>query len=104
MKIIWMEEALQDLDRIEQFLFEKIQLDNDIILSILNKIWDAPKKLFQFSKLGQLINIVEGEEVRRILVNGYKIYYKVEYDTVVILNVIHAKQDTQGVDIKVCEE
>lgn len=93
MEIVWEKEALQDLDRIGWFLLSEVKLDEDVIATIVNKINNAPKKLLQFPRIGQLANIVDGEEVRRILVNGYKIYYKVEKDTIAILSVLHDKED-----------
>lgn len=93
MEISWDTKARQHLKRIEYFLLNEAKLDEDLIIIILRKIQNAPHKLLQFPRIGQLVDIVDGEEVRRILVNGYKIYYKVEKDTIVILSVLHDKED-----------
>lgn len=93
MKIRWKKQAFQDLDRVKYFLINNIKLDTDSSRKIIRSLKLAPIKLLQFPRIGQLVDIVDGEEVRRILVNGYKIYYKVEKDTIVILSVLHDKED-----------
>lgn len=100
MNIVWIKKAQHHLTRIEYFLRENIQLEENTILDIIDKLNRAPKKLLQFPRMGQLTDIVEGKEVRRLLVKDYKIYYKVEGDTIVVLSVLHAKEDIEGIVVE----
>lgn len=103
MRIIWKDVANFCLTRIQLYL-KKNKVDRETVKEILNKIGSAPQKLLQFPRMGQLTDIVEGEEVRHILIKGYKIYYKVEDDTIFILSVLHSKEDIEGIEIKSHEE
>ena len=101
--IIWTDEADFCLIRIQQYL-KANDVDNETIEEILNEIGDAPDRLLQFPRMGQKLAYYGSKDRYRLLVRDYKIYYEIQGDVIVILDVIHAKQDTQGVDIKVCEE
>lgn len=104
MKILWEKNALHQLIKIEKFLVEKIGLDEELIIDILIDIRNTPKKLFQFPRMGQLIKNEKNQKIYRILIRDYKLYYKIEEKLIIVLAIIHSKQDIHGKQIKAFED
>lgn len=93
--IIWDEYAKLCLKRIQQHLKEN-EVDRETVEEIINKIINAPNRLFQFPKIGRLIKTSSKKEMRRILVKEYKIFYELKNNNIFILKVLHAKEDIEG--------
>ncbi len=91
-KIIWLDDALHDLDQALQF----IAADNT---RAAGKLGDAILKkvglLARFPRLGRVYQKLNRENVREILVDPYWIIYRVEDDakTVSIITVWHTARE-----------
>ena len=94
-KIIWLDDALQDLDHALQFIAD----DNPLAAgrfggTILKKV----ALLAQFPRLGKIYQKLNRENVREVLVDPYWIIYRVEdaAKTVSIITVWHtARQEPE---------
>ena len=90
MRIIWSDEALDDLERLIEFLASTSARTAG---RVAERLLNGPDKLLTAPRLGERINRAGPEEVRRILVGDYELRYEVRSDIIVVLRVWHTRED-----------
>jgi addiction module RelE/StbE family toxin len=89
-KIIWTDPAIEDL----QAIFDFISNDSEYYAKIfVNKILDAVEKLTDLPEIGRIVPEYNRKEIREIIFQSYRIIYKIGYDQILILTVIHGRRD-----------
>ncbi len=90
--VIWLEEALDDLNRINTFLAEK---NLEAASRALNAIISATRNLQNYPEIGKPYE--EDIHYRELHVpfgvRGYVIHYRLVDDTAVIIRVWHAREE-----------
>ncbi len=88
MRIIWLEEAERDLDRIVEFM---LQDDPHTALSVLSTIRDATQVLLEHPRIGRLGRV---EGTRELVIAGlpYILPYQISSQEIRILAVMHTSR------------
>jgi toxin ParE1/3/4 len=96
MKLIWTEPAVVDLENIKAYIAH----DSELYAAVLvEKIIKATEKLRDFPKLGREVPEFDADEIREIIFSNYRIMYRIQEDTILIVAVIHGKRDLMELDI-----
>jgi addiction module RelE/StbE family toxin len=91
-RIIWSDDALQDLDEISEY----ISLDSpDDAKKFIRAIFSKVNKLSKFPFLGRLVPEKNKKYLRELIHKNYRVIYKVKQDVVEILIVIHGTRIIQ---------
>jgi plasmid stabilization system protein ParE len=59
----------------------------------LERIIEAVEGLEQFPEMGRMVPEAEAENIRELLFHNYRIIYRLETDSILILTVIHGARD-----------
>ncbi len=90
--LVWTAEALADVKRLHQFLFEK---DIEVAKALANVILTHAKQLENFPQIGRPAPDLEPEH-RELLIpfasSGYILLYAQDEDKVIILAIRHQKE------------
>ncbi len=86
-KIRWTKNALKDLDTIRNYL--KTHADEDRMRLEAERIWESCQRLKQFPQSGRAGRI---PMTRELVVLPYIIPYRIQKNTVEILNIFHSSQ------------
>ena len=89
-KIVWSENALQDIEQISEFISKD---SSDRAALFVSRLIDATEKLSQYPNSGRVIPEVKKDEYREVIYGAYRIMYKLEAKEVLILAVIHSARD-----------
>lgn len=89
-KIIWTEEALDNIERIAEFIEQDSQYYS---AAFINKIFTKAETLKTLYKRGRIVPEVLDENMREIFVNEYRLMYRIEKDEIIILTAIHGRRD-----------
>jgi toxin ParE1/3/4 len=88
-QIIWTEPALQDLDRIADY----ISLDNPTAAKkLVRKCFENVESLNQHPKVGKAIPELEKSIYRQLTLSPCRIFYRIENDTIYINHVMRTEQ------------
>lgn len=88
-QVIWTEPALQDLDRIADY----ISLDNpEAARKLVKKTFEQVGLLHEHPKLGKSVQELEESVYREILVSPCRIFYRIEDEIVYIIHVMRVEQ------------
>lgn len=88
-------EARQDLIQIREYISrDSIFYANKTIKEILNKI----SKLEDFPYMGRKVEIHD-KKVRQIIYKSYKIFYKLKFNRIYILQIFHHARDISNLKI-----
>ena len=88
-QIIWTEPALQDLDRIADY----ISLDNPTAAKkLVRKCFETVENLNQHPKFGKAVPELEQSIYRQLALSPCRIFYRIENDTIYIIHVMRAEQ------------
>lgn len=89
-KIIWSLSAKQDIERLYHFLHTNNPRRAAYIRTELIK---APRILQEHPRIGQKIEQIVMNDVRRLIVEEYEIRYEVTPDRIHILRIWHGRED-----------
>ena len=88
-ELIWSEEALEDIDSIATY----IEKDSPIYAkSVVSKFFEKVEILISFPKLGRVVPEINQENIRELFVYSYRLIYKIESNTILIVAIIHGKR------------
>ena len=88
-QIIWTEPALQDLDRIADY----ISLDNPTAAKkMARKCFETVGNLNQHPKLGKAVPELEQSIYRQLTLSPCRIFYRIENDNIYIIHVMRTEQ------------
>jgi plasmid stabilization system protein ParE len=97
MRVEWSDFAREDLDDLVRYIsrdspFYARRFGEKVVL--------ATRRLREFPESGRIIPEAEDIALREIIVQGYRIMYRLEPDRVLVLAVIHGSRDLAGQDNK----
>lgn len=88
-RIIWTEPALQDLDRVADY----ISLDNPVAAKkLVQDAFDRVERLNHHPQLGKSVQELEESIYRELVVSPCRIFYREENDNVYIIHVMRVEQ------------
>ena len=101
MKVEWSECARDDLDDLVRYIsrdsaFYARRFAERIVLST--------RRLQSFPESGRMIPEADDKTLREIIVQGYRVMYRLEPDRVLVLAVMHGSHDVAGVTDKPWDE
>jgi len=99
-KLIWTNNALYCLESIKEFIARDSKY---YAATFINRLKNAAKSVTELPYRGRVVPESGDSEIREIFVNDYRIIYKVEPKSVVILAFIHGKRNLSKIwdkDIK----
>jgi plasmid stabilization system protein ParE len=101
MKVEWSDCARDDLDGLVRYIgrdsaFYARRFAERIVLST--------RRLQRFPESGRMIPEAEDKTLREIIVQGYRVMYRLEPDRVLVLAVMHGSRDVAGVTDKPWDE
>ncbi len=59
--------------------------------SVVSKIYDKSNILKDFPKIGRIVPELNDENIREIFAYNYRIIYKIEKDSILIISIVHGK-------------
>ena len=84
MKVIWTREALQKLNGIEDFIRSNNPERAEIFI---NYLIEQGELISQNPKIGRIVPEILNPEIREIIVNKYRVVYKINKKNIIILTV-----------------
>lgn len=97
MRVEWSDLASEDLDDLVRYIsrdsaFYARRFGQKVVL--------ATRRLRDFPESGRMIPEAEDKTLREIIVQGYRVMYRLESSRVLILAVIHGSRDLAGQENK----
>ncbi len=89
-KITWTASAVDDVEQIGKFI-ERDSLHYACV--VVSKLYDAVDRLRKFPLSGRKVPEVDDPGLREIIIDGYRIIYRLRKSTIYVLTVIHGRQD-----------
>jgi len=90
MTVSWARTAVEDLRHLEGY----IAADSPFYARrLVDKILEASGQLHAFPRSGRKVPEADREEIRELIVQGYRIIYRVTPSEVQILTVVHGSRD-----------
>ena len=97
MRVEWSDFARDDLDA----LLHYISRDSAFYARLFGeKVVLATRRLEAFPESGRMIPEAEDQTLREIIVQGYRVMYRLETDRLLILAVMHGRRDVAGQEMK----
>jgi len=101
MRVEWSDLARDDLDELVRYIsrdsaFYARRFGEKVVL--------ATRRLREFPESGRMIPEAEDETLREIIVQGYRVMYRLEPERVLILAVMHGRRDVAGQEKKPWED
>lgn len=94
-QVIWTEPALEDLDRIADY----ISLDNPTAAKkLVSKCLETVGNLNQHPKMGKAVPELEQSVYRQLFISPCRIFYRIDNDIIYIIHIMRSEQLLQ-VDI-----
>jgi plasmid stabilization system protein ParE len=94
MKVEWSDSARDDLDDLVRY----ISRDSGFYARrFAERVVLATRRLQAFPESGRMIPETEDKALREIIVQGYRVMYRLEPDRVLVLAVMHGSRDVGGV-------
>ncbi len=97
LKVLWTENAVQDLLGIKTFI---AQDSIDRAEEWLVELYKAGENLSQFSSRGRIIPEFNQENLRELLIENYRLVYRVTSTTVEIIAVFEGHRQFKAKDLK----
>lgn len=101
MRVEWSDLASGDLDDLVRYIsrdsaFYARRFGQKVVL--------ATRRLREFPESGRMVPEAENKTLREIIVQGYRVMYRMETDRVLVLAVMHGSRDLAGQQNKPWEE
>lgn len=97
MRVEWSDFARDDLDELVHY----ISRDSAFYARLFGeKVVRATRRLEEFPESGRMIPEAEDQALREIIVQGYRVMYRLESDRVLVLAVMHGRRDVAGQEVK----
>ncbi|MFM9972930.1 MAG: type II toxin-antitoxin system RelE/ParE family toxin [Burkholderiales bacterium] len=101
MRVEWSDFARDDLDDLVRYItrdsaFYARRFGQKVVL--------ATRRLKEFPESGRMIPEVDDRALREIIVQGYRVMYRLETERVLILAVMHGSRNIAGQEKKSSEE
>lgn len=90
MRLTWDSAALSDVERLHAFLASK---SLRAAMDAVDALFAAPEILLHQPRIGTKVEGAVDEEIRRLLVGGYELWYAIRGDEVRIVRVFSERED-----------
>lgn len=97
MKLDWSAPALDDLDDIVRYISKD---SSYYAREFAERVFAATDRLVDFPLVGRLVPEADDVTIREVLVQSYRVMYRVENTRVLVVAVIHGRRDLSGTEIK----
>ena len=88
-RLVWSEEALEDIESIATY----IEKDSPIYAkAVVSKFFEKVEILRTNPELGRTVPEMNDKKIREIFIYSYRLIYKIDMDTILIVAVIHGKR------------
>jgi len=99
MKLEWSAPAVEDLSNLHAYISKD---SPHYAAAFVERLLEAAERLVDFPESGRHVPEMPSENVRELIVQGYRIIYQIEADSrVIVLTVVHGRRDLSRLDIKV---
>lgn len=89
-KLLWSHEALNDIEQIAEYISrDSKNYANAFVQTVLDKL----NNVKIFPKSGRIVPEFNNESLREIFVYNYRVIYEQNFDSVIVLSIIHGKRD-----------
>lgn len=92
-RVEWSDPAHDDLDDLVRYISKD---SNHYARLFAEKILLAARRLRDFPESGRAIPEAEDDTLREIIVQGYRVMYRLEQDRVLVLTVMHGSRALSG--------
>ncbi|TRW17591.1 type II toxin-antitoxin system RelE/ParE family toxin [Glacieibacterium frigidum] len=90
MKLIWTPEALEDVERLVDFL---LPVAPAAAARVRERLTTAPQRLIDFPRIAAPLRKFAPAEIRRLIVGDYEVRYQLVEDVIRVLSVYHTRED-----------
>lgn len=90
MRVEWSDLGLDDLDDVAHYIAKGSAY---YAREFVERIFDSTDRLSDFPLSGRAVPEAEDKSIREVILQGYRIIYRVESDRVLVLAVIHGSRD-----------
>ena len=98
MKLHWSDVAEADLDDIHDYIARDVPYYAELFV---DRLIEATDKLEEHPRIGRRITEADQrDEIRELIVQGYRIIYRVAGEDVHILSVVHGSRDLVALRLK----
>ena len=88
--LVWSPEAVDDVEAIARY----IERDSPwYARAVASKIVETAESILEFSEMGRLVPEIGDSSIRERFVHRYRIIYRLEVARVLVVAVIHGRQD-----------
>jgi addiction module RelE/StbE family toxin len=97
MKLEWSEPAIEDLNNLHAYIAKD---SPHYARLFIERLLAAAEPLADFPEMGRHVPETDAENIRELIVQGYRIIYQIEVPArIVVLTVVHGRRDIHGEDI-----
>ncbi len=90
MQIEWTDLALDDLETLRDYIAKDSPY---YARQFISRLFDAAEPLADHPKMGREVPEADHEDIREVIVQGYRLIYRTIPDRIQILTVIHGSRD-----------
>ena len=94
-RVTWTDQALEDLEAVCQFIARDTPRYADLLAS---RAFEATQGLGEFPRLGRIVPELGRGDIREVMVQGYRIIYRLAAEEVQILTVHHGARPLGGLN------
>ena len=89
LRLQWSEEALEDIESIANY----IEKDSPVYAkAVVSNFFEKVEILKNFPELGRAVPETSNEKIREIFVYSYRLIYRLDSDSLLIIAVVHGKR------------
>lgn len=97
MELEWTDPALDDLENIRDYIGKDAPY---YAKRFLERIFEAVEKLLDHPRIGRPVPEADQDDVRELILQGYRIIYRIKPDLVQIIAVIHGSRNLAVKEVK----
>ncbi len=102
MKLLWSDVAEADLDDIYEYIARDVPYYAELFV---DRLIEATDKLPDYPKIGRPVPEADyRDDVRELIVQGYRIIYHLTPDIILVLTVIHGSRNLAGKEVMPWDE
>jgi len=86
MKIVWSNTAINDMQRIKEYISQDSPY---YALAFIKKLFETTKRTAAFPQIGRIVPEFNCADIRELIYRNYRIIYHLQNDIITVLTVIH---------------
>ena len=95
-RVVWTAQATHDIHAIWLYITRNSEANAD---AVYEDIYQAATRSSEFPGAGRIVPEFQRQDIREILVRPYRLIYRIDGDTVVIMTVIHGARRISEADL-----